>query len=96
MNGPIQSMADPMSSYNMSLRSLREAQKRASKKESDLINERYYKSMASSNNIFSPSTPTSLALEKRCAERWEQYDRRFNTSSSSNLMKAIKSLFSWR
>jgi hypothetical protein len=102
MNGPIQSMADPMSSYNMSLRFLQEERNRASERESDRINERYYKSMASSSKeskrdrILAQDTPVSLALEKKFAERWEQYDRRFNTSSSSNLIKAIKSWFLWR
>ena len=54
MNGPIRSMADPMSPYNMSLQSFREEQKRMSKRESDRINERYYRS-----NSFSSSSSSS-------------------------------------
>ncbi|MGL4540031.1 MAG: hypothetical protein ACRCU0_03550 [Candidatus Rhabdochlamydia sp.] len=95
-NGPLQSMADPMSPYNMSLQHFREEQKRISKRESDRINERYYKSIASSNKTFSPDTPASLALERKFAERHKQDYLRITGSSSSNFMNLIKSWLPWR
>ncbi|MGL5263869.1 MAG: hypothetical protein ACRDAI_04750 [Candidatus Rhabdochlamydia sp.] len=98
----LQRMADPMSPYNMSLQSFQEEQKRISKRESDRINERYYKSISSSSKeskrdkTLAQDTPVSLALEKKLAERDKQDYLLITGSSSSNFMNLIKSWLPWR
>jgi hypothetical protein len=91
MSGPLQSMADPMSTYNTSLRFLQEEQKKRWQRESDRINEKYFDYR--SNKKSAPDTPASRALDKRLVEIDRQYYPPVNASKETGFTNRFSSWF---